>query len=253
MTDGGTIIVKAENIELTSAMNIPLPEDRYVCISIKDQGLGIPDHNLDKIFDPYFTTRDDGNGLGLTTAFAIVQRHSGHITVESDLGIGTTIAIYLPASDGEADEEQQESIVHQGQGKILVMDDEETIRISTKAALKHLGYQVDTASDGAEAIEKYKAALEASEPFDAAIMDLTVPGGLGAKETASEILSVHSTACLIVLSGYSHDPVVTEYEKFGFAAAVSKPYNIEELSTVLSTTLKSRKSSLPISSEAPKS
>jgi CheY-like chemotaxis protein len=206
--------------------------------------MGIPQENLDKIFDPYFTTRESGNGLGLTTSYAIVQRHGGNIEVTSAIGSGTTYSIYLPASiekttDEQADEKQQ---TIQGRGRILLMDDEEIIRKSTGNVMVHLGYEIEEAVDGREAVEKYRTAVEQHQPFDAVVLDLSVSVGMGGKDAIRELLAIDPHARVIVSSGYSNDPVMTNYTQYGFCAAISKPYNVEELRSLLQSVIESEES-----------
>jgi two-component system cell cycle sensor histidine kinase/response regulator CckA len=234
MPEGGMIKARAENIAVDAEQGLPLKEGRYMKISIEDQGIGIPKDHLQKIFDPYFTTKQKGSGLGLATAYSIVRRHDGCIQVKSELGVGSTFHIYLPASSKEAliEKELREGIPA-GEGKILLMDDEELIREVAGEMLEILGYEVEFAKDGAEAIELYKKAKESAHPFDAIILDLTVPGGMGGKETVQELIEIDPEAKAIVSSGYSTDPVMADFKKYGFGAVVAKPYKIKELGEAL--------------------
>lgn len=208
-------------------------------ISIKDQGVGIPKKHVSKIFDPYFTTKQSGSGLGLATTYSIIRNHGGHIDVKSTIGAGTTFFVYLPATGKKADLEiETEKGFFSGQGRILIMDDEEIIRNFLCDALMHFGYEVESAITGDEAIKLYKRAGELGQPFNAVILDLTVPGGMGGKETVQEILKIDTGANVIVSSGYSNDPIMTEYDKYGFKGIVVKPYMLKELSKVVYKVIK---------------
>jgi CheY-like chemotaxis protein len=209
-----------------------------VRISVTDQGGGISREHLSKVFDPYFTTKQTGSGLGLTTCYSIVGRHGGHITVESEVGTGTSFRIFLPASRQEmAAPGLDEPTVAQGSGRVLVMDDDDMVLGVVCGMLKTLGYDAAGASDGAEALRSYAAARERGQAFDAVIMDLTVAGGTGGKEAVRELLAVDPSARVIVSSGYSNDEIMADYEKYGFADVIAKPYTIAGLSRVLGAVL----------------
>jgi len=239
MPEGGVINVHAENINIDSEKALPLKPGRYVKISIKDQGVGIPQKHISKIFDPYFTTKQTGSGLGLATTYSIIRNHGGYITVNSKVGEGTTFCVYLPATDKKVDVEMDTGKgSFLGQGRILIMDDEEIIRNFACDALRHFGYEVDSAINGEEAINLYKRAGELGQPFNAVILDLTVPGGMGGKETVKELLKIDPGANVIVSSGYSNDPIMAEYNKHGFKGIVAKPYKPKELSEVVSKVIK---------------
>ncbi|HLA00665.1 MAG TPA: ATP-binding protein, partial [Thermodesulfovibrionales bacterium] len=198
MPEGGVINVHAENINIDSEKALPLKPGRYVKISIKDQGVGIPQKHISKIFDPYFTTKQTGSGLGLATTYSIIRNHGGYITVNSKVGEGTTFCVYLPATDKKVDVEMDTGKgSFLGQGRILIMDDEEIIRNFACDALRHFGYEVDSAISGDDAINLYKRAGELGQPFNAVILDLTVPGGMGGKETVKELLKIDPGANVI--------------------------------------------------------
>jgi len=241
MPGGGTLMVTALNEMLAENNSFSLPPGTYIRLTFADQGCGISDDDLKRIFDPYFTTKSAGNGLGLASVHSIISRHGGHIGVSSVVGKGTTFTIFLP-SIGEIYTKFQAGIAaqalsgHRG-GSILVMDDEEMIRNIASTILTHLGYEVTTCAGGDEAVELYNNSMESGTPFLAVIMDLTIPGGLGGKEAAERILSVFPTACLIVSSGYSNDPVMSNYQEYGFSGAIAKPYDIHEVETVLNSLL----------------
>jgi nitrogen-specific signal transduction histidine kinase/CheY-like chemotaxis protein len=234
MPDGGLIKVSAENISLDVKDILPLKKGRYVKIIIEDQGIGIPKEHLQKIFDPYFTTKKKGDGLGLTTSYSIIKNHNGHIQVESEPGVGSTFMIYLPASPKKITKKKlPEEKILPGKGRVLVMDDEEVVREVVGDLLAILGYEVEFAKDGDEAIEIYKKAKASAQPFDAVIMDLTVPGGMGGKESIQRLLKIDPEIKAIVSSGYSNDPVMTDFMKYGFSGIVAKPFKIEKLNQVL--------------------
>lgn len=231
MPGGGNLCITAQNFPLFEANPHGLASGNYVQVTLKDEGCGISREIQEKIFDPYFTTKIAGTGLGLASAYSIVLKHHGHITFDSSVGKGTAFTLYLPAIGRSYDEHlittAQKNTPHQG-GTVLVMDDEEIIRDIATTMLTHLGYTVTTCARGEESIELYRAALAAATPFRAVIVDLTIPGGLGGMETAEQILAIAPTACLIVSSGYSNDPIMADYRKFGFSAAIAKPYTISD-------------------------
>lgn len=234
MPTGGTITMSGENLTINSTSILPLAPGRYVKISIQDQGIGIPDKYLPKIFDPYFTTKHRGSGLGLAVAYSIVKNHQGHIAVTSTLGEGTAFHIYLPASNRKLPQPPQESKKSlSGTGKILIMDDDEMVRDVLSKMLTSLGYEVEPARDGAAALALYARARDNGSPFAGVILDLTVPNGLGGKETMARLLRLDPQVKALVSSGYSDDPIMAEYQKYGFAGVIAKPYKISELGKVL--------------------
>ncbi|MDD2270622.1 MAG: PocR ligand-binding domain-containing protein [Desulfuromonadaceae bacterium] len=239
MPDGGNIKITAHNEQLDGNGNVPLPAGMYVRLVFEDEGCGIADDTLKRIFDPYFTTKSSGNGLGLASVYSIVARHGGHIGVASVIGKGTVFTVYLPSIGATYEHYQHRSAaqsccVHEG-GAVLVMDDEDIIRDMTAEMLRALGYQATTVASGAEAIAVYKAASESAEPFMVVIMDLTIPGGMGGKETAEQILAINPNACLVVSSGYSNDPIMSDYGNHGFVGALAKPYKLPDLMTLLAS------------------
>jgi two-component system, cell cycle sensor histidine kinase and response regulator CckA len=238
MPEGGSITVQAENI----SMNYPTFENqhcsalgRYIRISLEDTGKGIEPQDLSRIFDPYFSTKPKGSGLGLATAHSVVQSHGGRIEVKSKVGIGTCFYVYLPASDQshEGVEHFFETVPISGTGRILVVDDEEDIREAAASLLKLLGYEVESAADGAVAIEEYRSALESGNSFDAVIIDLIVPGGMGGKATAEKLLEIDPCVSIILSTGRLSDPVATNYRQHGFKGLVTKPYTAAELGAAL--------------------
>ncbi len=239
MPDGGIIKVKAENCIIgPDNTSIPLKEGNYIKISIKDQGKGICNENLQNIFDPYFTTKQNGSGLGLAMVHSIIKRHNGYIGVRSKEAKGTTFYIYLPASIEKVDEDTADLDLSADQpykehGKILIMDDDEMIREVVGDMLTLMGYEVDFSKDGAEACSKYLESMEKKEKFDLVIMDLTIPGGMGGKKAVKEILKIDPAAKVVVSSGYSNDPVMADYKHYGFSGVVVKPFKINELKSLL--------------------
>ena len=234
MPTGGTIKVQGENLAVQAGSNLPLAPGRYVKISVEDEGVGLPADYLTKIFDPYFTTKQKGSGLGLTTAYAIVKNHQGHIAVASKLGAGTIFQVYLPATDNQAlPQPKPDKGLCSGKGKILVMDDEVMVRQVLDKMLRHLGYEAEFAGDGDEAIALFTRAQKSGEVFTAVILDLTVPGGLGGKETMAQLRKIAPEVKAIVSSGYSEDPVMAEFEKYGFCGIIAKPYKVPDLNKVL--------------------
>ncbi|MFK5953123.1 MAG: ATP-binding protein [Desulfobacterium sp.] len=240
MAEGGTVMVTAENItiELKKTFFTPLFPGSYIRISIQDTGTGIAKKNLQSIFDPYFTTKPTGSGLGLATAHSIIEKHEGFINVHSQEAMGTIFNIYLPASlekihGSIAPTNGSMKKCPKGHGKILIMDDEEMIRTVVGELLKHMGYDPDFAEDGAEACKKYLESMAKKEKFNAVIMDLTIPGGMGGKEAVQHILKIDPQAKVIVSSGFSTDPVMADYKSYGFSGVVAKPFMVQELSAVL--------------------
>jgi PAS domain S-box-containing protein len=254
MPHGGAITVQAENRIIDNKVKdpaLPLNEGRYVRISIKDEGPGISEEHMDKVFDPYFSTKErgvqKGMGLGLTTAYAVVQKHGGHIMLNSTTGVGTTVTIYLPAMGsaecgmrnadyGPAPDEREskQSTIK----RILVMDDEEMLRNLAQKMLERLGgYKVATVKDGVEAIETYKKQMDSGEPFDGVILDLTIKGGMGGEQTIRELSKIDPGVKAIVCSGYFNDPVITNFEEYGFRGAMAKPYQKADLESVLKKVL----------------
>jgi nitrogen-specific signal transduction histidine kinase/CheY-like chemotaxis protein len=237
MPGGGALTVSARNEMLGDNNNLALPPGTYTCLTFTDEGCGISDADLNKIFDPYFTTKVTGTGLGLASTRSIIIKHGGHISVSSKIDKGTTFSIYLPSigetySVYQAESDSRNFRAHNS-GSILVMDDEEMIRELAAAMLEEIGYHVTTCADGSEAIRYYKAAMESGAPFSAVIMDLTIPGGMGGKEAAKGILALDPLASLIVSSGYSNDPIMSDFSTYGFTGAIAKPYTISDLAQIL--------------------
>ncbi len=244
MPEGGTINIKAENINIGAEDSLPLQNGKYVKLTIEDHGNGIAQEHLQKIFDPYFTTKENGSGLGLATTYSIIKKHDGHIAVESKIGVGSIFYVYLPASEkkiqkmfvlSKTEDKEKKKIPITVKKKILLMDDDDAIILPVAEHLKDLEFEVETAKDGAKTIELYKCAMESGSSFDAIIMDLTIPGGMGGRETIKELLKIDPDVKAIVSSGYSNDPIMANFRKHGFCGVIAKPYQIYELDEVLQT------------------
>jgi PAS domain S-box-containing protein len=239
MPNGGNLIVKANNVLLKTDNEMDLDPGKYLKIFITDTGVGIPEENLSNIFDPYYTTKERGSGLGLTISYSIIKKHKGFLGVNSIEQHGSTFFLYLPATQTMPGtlEETGDSI-KRGKGKILVMDDEEIVLSSASKGLKLLGYEVSSVKNGAEAVDCYKKAITEKTPFTAAILDLTISGAMGGKETADLIFLTDPKAKIVVSSGYSKDPIMSDYKKYGFKACLMKPYTIEELSDAIASIIR---------------
>lgn len=237
MPGGGNISIQVVNTSITENTSLPLTPGNYVKIAITDTGIGIQSNFFNRIFDPYFTTKQKGSGLGLATSYSIIKNHNGTITVDSRLGTGTTFTIYLPASIKLPEEPKKKTTEPKTAGrsaKILVMDDEQNIRRLLERMLTGFGYDVTTTSHGLEAIAAYSDAKDKGKPFDVVILDITIPGGMGGIETIKNLLDIDPEIKAIVSSGYATDPVMSEYENYGFRAVVTKPYKVAQMKETLS-------------------
>jgi PAS domain S-box-containing protein len=234
MPSGGVISVAAENLELEEGNYRGLPRGRYVRISVRDEGIGIPKEILPQIFDPFFTTKAKGNGLGLATSYSIVKKHDGMIEVESDVGKGSTFHVILPASQRDVvPVEASPAVGHSGKGAMLVMDDEEFILEILNDWLVSMGYSVIRAHNGEEALEVLKSKQKDADPVMGVILDLTIPGGRGGRETISEIRKRYPDLVVFASSGYSDDPVMSKPADYGFTGSIKKPYRLDDLAGLL--------------------
>lgn len=247
MLEGGTIRVRCENVTISSEHeNTTLPENtNFIRISIEDHGTGMPKEQISLIFDPFFTTKEKGSGLGLATAYSIIKKHGGQITVESEVGTGSTFYIYLPAAQKKVSPKADMDVIEkpsEGSGeRILVMDDDENIRFLLSEILTSYGYMTESACDGAQAIELYKKAYESTNQFDLVILDLTIPAGIGGKETIKELIKIDPDVKGIVSSGYSNDAIMANYRQYGFSGVISKPYRPDDLVRIVQDVLNSSK------------
>ncbi len=235
MPEVGAVEISAENVEIQKGINPILPEGgRFVNIRVRDTGIGISEQYLSKIFDPYFTTKQKGSGLGLASSYSIVKNHGGLIEVASEHGKGSTFTVYLPALDAGEPLGQTASVAVSGpRRRILLMDDEEMVRNIAGEMLEALGHGVQYAKDGKEAIEKYAEAMKSGNPFDIVILDLTIKGGMGGEETIKKIREIAPEVKAVVSSGYADNPVMADYKSYSFEASLNKPYRIEALKNCL--------------------
>ncbi len=238
MPDGGVMAISAHNVRIEAIHGFPLKPGPFVQVSIRDHGTGIHPEHLSKIFDPYFTTKEKGHGLGLATAYSVIKRHGGHLLVNSELGVGSIFSFYLPAS-GKVQEllPAEDSIIASGSGKVLVLEDQQDIQDILGTMLTHLGYEPEFVENGTDAVQRYQAAMSEGAPYRVTIMDLTIPGGLGGREAIQELQAIDPTVIALVSSGYSNNPVMAEPHKYGFKGIVSKPYNLEDLAKALNQAL----------------
>ena len=240
MPEGGKIRINCYNVEDAAAEALlNIHDECFVCIRIQDTGVGIPKEITDKIFDPYFTTKKEGSGLGLAICHSIINKHDGHITVQSTPGKGATFTIYLLAvqSNGTELTKVQKTRPAMKAARIMVMDDDKMIRDVATAQLSMLGHEVIPVSDGEQAINKYQELQDNKLPVDLVIMDLTIPGGMGGQEACQKLLQIDPTAKIVVASGYSNDPVMADFRKHGFSAAVAKPFDLDELRKTIESAL----------------
>ena len=234
MPDGGIIQITLGNVVVDAGAVPGLAPGRFLKLSIADNGQGIDPEHLPRIFDPYFTTKKQGSGLGLATVYSIVNKHVGRVEVKSTPGEGTTFHVWLPAANRPPDPAiPPDGMPVRLQGRVLVMDDEQTIREAATALLERLGLETRAVGDGAAALREYALARDRGQPFDVVILDLTVPGGMGGRETAAKLREMDPQVRAIVSSGYSRDPVLAHYRAHGFLGRVPKPYDFRELANVV--------------------
>lgn len=241
MDKGGVLQVMGENFVFDQEQNgskLPLSTGDYVMICFQDEGGGIPKEYLSRIFDPYFTMdamgKEKGKGLGLSITYSIINKHNGYIFVDSREGKGASVYVYLPALPEQSLSDPPFRLDDSGKGKkILVMDDEEMIRATSQNILEIMGHEVFVAPEGESAFTLYEQAYNEGRPFDLLIIDLTIPGGLGGKELITKLIQFDPNVRAIVSSGYAEDPVMSNYQDYGFVQALPKPYTLERMQAVL--------------------
>ena len=229
----GQILVRLKSSVLADGNSVGLPSGTYVTVEIMDEGPGIPIRDLSHVCEPYFTTKAGSHGLGLTASYSIVQRHGGQLRIQSRWREGTTITIYVPI--WREVEEQVETVKQEiVSNRILIMDDDESLRDALSTMLEYLDWEVVQSSCGEEAISEYEKALKENKPFKLVILDLIICCGMGGDETVRRLADIDSNLRAIVSSGYSNDPIMSDYRKHGFCAALPKPYSLFELDNVIS-------------------
>jgi|GEM_PF-1875516 len=235
MPDGGKIGVDCKDIDVDEDTTLPLQRGHYVKISVVDEGKGIPESLQNKIFDPFFTTKEDGTGLGLATSYSIINKHGGHIAVDSIVGAGTAFHIYLPAKKDDYGyrTKMDSHKIQKYHKKVLLMDDNESVLESTSELLRELGVNVDAVRSGEKAVEKFAEALRNGEPYDLLILDITMPGGFGGKKVFKEITKIDPKAKCVISSGFTSDELIKNYKKYGFYSYLHKPYALRELNKLL--------------------
>lgn len=245
MKNGGLVTTTTDSVMMEHFNNHGLVPGYYILVKIKDEGCGINKTDVKKIFDPYYTTKPASSGLGLSTCYSIIKNHGGAIEVTSRLNKGTEFTFYLPATENDVLEiDDDNTIIEKGTGKILLMEDEESIGEFISTLLTKYGYIVDHALKGEEAIDHYKNSIAENKPYKAVILDLTIKGGLGGRETIEELLKINPKIKAIVSSGYSNDPIMEDYRRFGFKASVTKPYRGYDLLTTISRVIKNNESEI---------
>jgi CheY-like chemotaxis protein len=235
MSHGGVLRIDVRNREVASDEIATLTPGKYLKFTFTDTGPGISAEHLTRIFDPYFTTKRHGNGLGLATVYSIVKRHHGHLDVQSELGHGTTFHVWFPAAEAPAVETPAAPpALLKRSGRVLVMDDEPGIRQLITSLLQRIGFKVTAVADGAAVVQEYRRAQRAGEAISCVILDLTVPAGMGGAEAMAQLREIDPNVCAIVSSGYSKDPVVANFRAHGFRGIMPKPYNVDDVVRVIS-------------------
>jgi CheY-like chemotaxis protein len=245
MTTAGILRIGLSNEVVADGADGQLPAGRYVKLTIADSGEGISPEVLPRIFDPYFSTRKNGSGLGLATVYSIVRKHHGRIEVDSKIGRGTTFTVWIPVGDvretlPSATAPSRAVIRVEKSARVLVMDDEESIRAIAGTILQRIGLDPVVVADGGDAVREFSVAQHEGRPFELVVLDLTIPGGMGGKEAMELIRKLDADVPAIVSSGYSSDPVLANFEAYGFQAIVPKPYEISQLTEVIDRLLASR-------------
>jgi PAS domain S-box-containing protein len=238
MPRGGALSITCDNVELPAASGMPLPAGRYVRISVADEGTGIAPELMPRIFDPYFTTRQTGSGLGLATVYAIVKKHGGHVAARSRLGAGTAFDVWLPATSRlPAPAPARPAAAARRRGLVLVMDDEPIVRSAVTGMLAALGYETIVAADGLEAERMFEEERRAGRAVAAVLLDLTVPGGVGGVAALARLRSLEPSVRAVATSGYSNDPVMADPSRYGFAGVLPKPYTLDDLARAIADAL----------------
>lgn len=237
MDNGGTIEVSLANRLITLSDTSAVAPGRYVEMKVRDTGKGIDPEILGRVFDPFYTTKTGGSGLGLATSLSIVNRHGGSLSVDSVPGKETIFTVLLPSTTEPITLPKKESVICHGRGRVLIMDDDRTVRVMGEKLLEHLGYRATAVASGQDAIEAYRVALDRGDRYDAVIVDLTVPGGMGGQDAVKELLALDSQAVVLVSSGYSEDRVMAQFREYGFKGVIRKPYSIKELGEIVGKAL----------------
>lgn len=241
MSDGGNLEILCNNcIVSESDSNAKVAPGKYIKVSVKDDGIGIPEDMIDSIFDPYFTTKQEGDGLGLALSYSILKKHNGNITAESTVGEGTTFTLYLPVSEEQTSIAGTTSTLVTNDiknARIMIMDDDAMLREISEEMLHNLGYKVTQSPDGSNALIQYQEAMDTDDNIDLVIMDLTIPSGIGGKEAIKMIQKIDPDVKVLVSSGYCNDPVMAHYNDYGFMGAVKKPYSQDELGAAVNDIL----------------
>jgi PAS domain S-box-containing protein len=239
MPDGGSLFVKIDKTKINKIAGLPVAPGEYLRLSFRDQGTGIIEEHLNRVFDPYFTTKQTGSGLGLASCYSIISNHGGAIDVKSKVSQGTEFTLILPTSASQPSEHESVSDEElKGNGRILLMDDEKTIRALGQKILQEVGYRVDVASDGNSAVILFKQAQKEGNPYAAVVLDLTIPGGVGGEETMKKLLELDPKLRGIVCSGYSEHPLMTEHQRYGFGECITKPFRARDLLNAVARLLK---------------
>lgn len=234
MPNGGTLIVKTENVTIDRKDFAINANKDFIKISFQDSGMGISKEILPRIFDPFFSTKEKGTGLGLMTVFSIIQKHGGFLDVESTEGKGSTFIIYLPGLKRKSIQSiEKKEPTHRGDARILIMDDEKYIQEITAIRMEKMGYMVSLAKNGEETIRIFSEAEKSGQCFQLVILDLTIPGGMGGIQTVEEIRKINTTVPVIIASGYSESPAISNPTNYGFNASLKKPYSKEDLIKIL--------------------
>ncbi len=246
MPEGGIIEISCSNFDNLNR-TVPVMAEHLLCLTIKDSGRGIAPDQLDRVFDPYFTTKEEGSGLGLAITHSIINKHGGYITVDSKPGQGTTFTIYLAAAGrAPVQERTVEPDSVRGSGLVLVLDDEEMVREIAREMLIHLGYEVLLAKDGSEVMDYYRQCRQEGRPIDAFLIDLTIPGGMGGRETVEKLRQLDPRVKAVVSSGYSNDPIVANFRDYGFVGVVEKPFRVNELARVIHRVMQMQAADQPV-------